>query len=115
MMNQTSFKLRMMCAASALALMAIPVSCGMNDRNTASNGVNENGIYDGSNRDNLLDRAGQVIDDTGDAIEQGADRVERGLDEIDDGMTNNATTSTTYATNTTMTTTTTTRSAAAKR
>ncbi len=49
MMNQTSFKLRMMCAASALALMAIPVSCGMNDRNTTSNGVNENGIYSEEN------------------------------------------------------------------
>lgn len=111
--NHFDMKLRIMCAASALTLMVLPVSCGMNGRNnTTSYGVNENGIYDGSNTGrNVVDRAGQVIDDAGDAIERGADRVEDGLDRMGDDM-NGSTTSTTRTTATTMTTTTTTRSAA---
>ena len=106
-------KIRIMCAASALTLMVLPVSCGSHgSNNTTSYGVNENGIYDGSNTGrNVVDRAGQVIDDAGDAIERGADRVEDGLDRMGDDMTG-ATTSTTYTTRTTMTTTSTTRSAA---
>ena len=99
-----------MTVAAALALMVLPVGCGMGDRNTTSNGMNENGIYDGSNGRNALNGAGEVIDDAGDAIERGADRIQRGLDDLDDGMTDSSTTSTTA-----MTTTTTTRTPASKR
>ena len=108
MMEQND-KLRIMCAAAALTLTLLPVSCGTNDNGTASNGmngVNENGIYDGSNTGrNIVDRAGNVIDDAGNAIERGADRVEDGLDRMGDDM--NGTSSTTLTT-TSMTTTTTT-------
>lgn len=112
MTEHTTKKLRVMCAIAALTLTVLPVSCGTNNRDTTSNGVNQNGIYDGSNDGGIMDRAGRVIDGTGDAIERGADRVASGLDNIDDNMTN-TTTSTTYTTSTT--TTTTTRSAASKR
>ena len=81
-----------MTVAAALALMVLPVGCGMGDRNTTSNGMNENGIYDGSNGRNALNGAGEVIDDAGDAIERGADRIQRGLDDLDDGMTDSSTT-----------------------
>ena len=56
-----------MIAAAALSLMVLPVSCGMGDGNN-SNGMNQNGIYDGSNGRNALRGAGEVIDDAGDAI-----------------------------------------------
>lgn len=92
-----------MCAAAALALMALPVSCGSAGRNTTSDGMNANGIYDGSDGRNALNGAGQVIDGAGDAIEKGADGIRRGLDRMDDGMTNNSTTSTTMTTTTTTT------------
>ena len=80
-------KFRIMIAAAALSLMVLPVSCGMGDGNN-SNGMNQNGIYDGSNGRNALRGAGEVIDDAGDAIERGADRIQNGLDNLDDGMTN---------------------------
>ena len=97
-------KFRIMCAAAALSLMVLPVSCGTTRNGTTSNGMNNNGIYDGSNGRNALNGAGQLIDDTGDAIERGADSIQRGLDNMDDGMTNSSTTSTTYSTMTTTTT-----------
>ncbi len=98
-------KFRIMCAAAALSLMVLPVSCGMTgDGNTTSNGMNNNGIYDGSNGRNAINGAGQLIDDTGDAIERGADSIQRGLDNLDDGMTDYSATSTTYSTMTTTTT-----------
>ena len=103
-------KFRIMTVAAALALMVLPVSCGMSDRNTTSNGMNANGIYDGSNGRNALRGAGDVIDDAGDALERGADRTQRGLGDLDDGMTNNSTTMTT-----TMITTSTTRVPASMR
>ena len=103
-------KFRIMCAAAALSLMVLPVSCGSTRNGATSDGMNQNGIYDGSNGRNALNGAGQLIDDTGDAIERGADGIRRGLDDMDDGMTDSSTTSTTYAT-----TTTTTRAPASKR
>lgn len=117
MMEQNE-KLRLMCAAAALTLMLLPVSCGTNgNNNTTSNGmngrygVNENGIYDGSNTGrNIADRAGDAIDDAGNAIERGADRVEDGLDRMGDDMTG-----TTASTTRTATTTSTTRTAASVR
>ncbi|MBQ1441479.1 MAG: hypothetical protein IIZ08_06120 [Clostridia bacterium] len=105
-------KIRIISVAAALMLMVLPVSCGMSDGNKVSNGMNENGIYDGSNGRNALNGAGDVIDDAGNAIERGADRIQRGLDNLDDGMTNNSTTSTTMSA---MTTTTTTRTPASMR
>lgn len=107
-------KFRIMCAVAALGLLMLPVSCGASGRNnTTSYGVNENGIYDGSNTGrNVADRAGRVIDDAGDAIERGADRVEDGLDRMGDEM-YGSTTSTTRTT--TMTTATTTTPASSKR
>ena len=108
-------KFRMMTAAAALMLMALPVSCGMGDRNTASNGMNRNGIYDGSNGRNAINGAGEIIDDAGDAIERGADRIQRGLDDLDDGMTDHSATTTTMNDMMTTTTTTTTRSPASRR
>lgn len=106
-MIELNQKIRIMCAAAALTLMVLPVSCGSNGRNnTTSNGVNENGIYDGSNDGNVLNRAGDVVGDVGDAIENGANRVENGLNDIGDDMTRD-TTSTTYTTATVTTTTTT--------
>ena len=104
-------KFRIMIAAAALSLMVLPVSCGMCDGNN-SNGMNQNGIYDGSNGRNALRGAGEVIDDAGDAIERGADRIQNGLDNLDDGMTNSSTTSTTM---TTRATTSTTRTPASRR
>ena len=92
-------KFRIMCAAAALSLMVIPVSCGSTRNGTTSDGMNNNGIYDGSNGRNALN-------DAGDAIERGADRIQRGLDNLDDGMTDNYATSTTYYTTTTTTSTT---------
>ena len=103
---------RIIAVAGALSLMVLPVSCGTTRNGAASDGMNANGIYDGSNGRNAINGAGQLIDDTGDVIERGADSIQRGLDELDDGMTDNYTTSTTYSS---MTTTTTTRSPASKR
>ena len=97
-------KFRIICAAAALSLMVLPVSCGTTRNGTTSNGMNNNGIYDGSNGRNALNDAGRVIDDAGDAIERGADRIQNGLDNLDDGMTDNYSTSTTYSTVTSTTT-----------
>ena len=104
-------KLRILSAMAALSLLVLPVSCGMGDRNTTSDGMNANGIYDGSNTGrNIADRAGDAIDDAGNAIERGADRVEDGLDRMGDDMTG-----TTASTTRTATTTSTTRTAASVR
>ena len=118
MTEHTHLKRRLLCAAAALTLMVIPASCGA--RNKA--GMNENGIYDGSNRnDSLIDRAGRVVDDAGDAVERGADRVASTFDDMD-GVDSNTTGTTTTTTSGIMeemedgtTTTATTRTAAAKR
>lgn len=87
-------KLRVMCAAAALMLLAFPVGCGSADNsdNDAGNGVNSDGIYDGSPENN---GGNTILDDAENNIQNGANSIMNDLNGVDNGMTNNSTTSTT--------------------
>lgn len=78
-------KIRIMCAAAALTLALLPVSCGTDDNNNNSslnsNGTNSTSTYDGANDGN-----DHILDNAGDAVESGASRLESDVN----GMTNNS-------------------------